>query len=1109
MDATRYIVLSLLHYRWAYLGVLAGAALGATVLLGALFAGDSVAASLRALGEKRIGRTTHLVSSGDRFFRQALADEFGRAVGARAAALLYLRGTAVNPATRGSANHVQLLGVTEAFWNFAPGPTQLTLKPGSTAIAINETLAHRLQAKVGDTLVLRLQKPGILVGNAPVAGAEASLETIRCTVSAIADDAGFGRFNLEATQVPAPTAFIPIELLQQSLERPGKANVMLVTATETNPPAEKLQQALRSSVQLADYGLSVKWLEVARAFEIASDRIFIDPELAEAIRAAVPEAQPVTSYLVNEFRLGDRRTPYSIATATTSSAAPFLPGDLEVDEIVLNQWLAEDLDAQTGSEVRLTYFQAGAGDSLVETTRSFRVRSIVPLEGLAADRAWMPNFPGISDVSRPSDWDPGLPLDLNRIRPKDELYWDQHRGAPKAFLSNDAGRAHWSTRWGSLTGLRVAIDRSRENELVETLRRALRPEMNQLTLRNLRASAEQSAQSTVDFGGLFIGMSFFLILASLGLVAMLFQFCLLQRNREEALLGAVGISARRLLRWRMAEGLAVLLVGGAVGLAGAIVYTRGILRFLETIWAGSGGSALFTFAASPASIAIGGAAFVSLSLAAIWLAIRRQVRRALSIRLAAQAEDTRPGQRIRTRSLIIAIVAALGGVAAVVASGRNFPPQAAFFVAGFALLVAGLALCRAWLASRTASARAIDAAYLGALNLKTRRSRSLTVIGLIATAVFMVLSVASFRKHVGSDWLERRTGTGGFSFWIETTLPQNIARDGRSQGFEIFQRQAGELGEIVPLRAGSGDNVNCFNLNSTLQPRLLAVDAARIAARKAFFLKIPGAKDGDPAGWNRLGAPAREGGLGSGRATSSPIPAFVDETTLMWALKRKVGDVLSYPDENGRSFDVQIVGTLPDSIFQGHVIVDEKLFLERFPSSAGYSLFLADARDPGAIETVRGQLATALRDAGGRVETTQSLLASFHQIENTYIAIFNVLGSLGVILGSLGLAIVVARNLRERRGEFAVMSAIGIPRRVLGRMVFAEFSRLVLWGIAIGTAASLVAVWPSLTTLPPAPTLGLVLGMLLGIVALNLLSGWLVFRWSLRELRPSVALATA
>ncbi|HUR59205.1 MAG TPA: FtsX-like permease family protein [Opitutaceae bacterium] len=1090
MTTRTYIVRSLSHYRFAYLGVFAGAILGATVLLGALFAGDSVAASLRRIGELRVGRATHALAAGDRFFRQELAEAFARSAQARATPVLYARGTAAQSSGPAVANQVQLIGVTPAFWQFAPTPKDVPLT--TSGVAINTVLARRLNAAVGDTIVVRLQKPGIVAGNAPVAGGESTLQSLRCSVAAILDDDSFGRFSLDTTQVAAPSVFLPIARLQEAFNRTGKANLLLVDAS-TRPTTE-LERALPPSLRLADYGLALKWLEQAGVFEITSDRVFIDPPLADAIAKAVA-AQPVLSYLVNEFRVGERATPYSIATATTHAAAPFLPADLGPRDIVLNDWLARDLQASVGADVRLAYFRASADGAVVEHNALFRVRAIVPLRGLAADRAWMPDFPGISDVDRPGDWDPGLPLDLSRIREQDEKYWDEFRGAPKAFLSAAAGREIWGARWGDCTALRIPFAREKQPELESLLLAALRPGMNQLVLRNLRASAESAATPTVDFGGLFIGMSFFLIAAALGLVAMLFQFCVLQRNREDALLGALGLTARQLLRWRLGEACLILIAGTVAGLPLAVLYTRGVLRFLESIWAGQGGGSTFVFAARPASIATGIAIFLVLSLIAIALAIRRQTRRALSIRLAAQVEDTTSPQKVRRTSIIIAVLAGAGAVAALASTGRALPAQGSFYLAGFSLLVAGIAVCRAALARRAdaATSTPVDPGHLARLNLQARRSRSLTVVGLIATAVFMVLSVASFRKHIGDDWRERPSGTGGFAFWVETTSPQNPARDGKTDGFEIFEADAAQLTDIVPLRAGVGDNANCFNLNTTSQPRLLAVNPARLADRGAFSLKL-GASEKSDAGWKTLSVAAPDGA----------IPALVDETTLMWALKRKVGHVLAYTDENGRAFNVRIAGTIPDSLFQGYLIVDEQRFLERFPSHAGYSIFLVDAREGSSLDRLRLRLESAVADAGGRVDLTRDVLASFHQIENTYIAIFNVLGSLGVILGSLGLAIVVARNLRERRGEFAVMTAIGIPRAVLVRIVFSEFGRVVLWGIAIGVIASALAVWPGLRALPAAPTVLLVASLLGGIVALNLASGWLVFRWSLRDLRPSV-----
>src|SRR3954471_6974255 len=106
MTAARYIFSSLAHSRFAYLGVVAGAVLGATVLFGALFAGDSVAKSLRDISEKRTGRATHLFAAGDRSFRAALADDVVAAAHVHAAPILYARGTATHAPNRAAANQV-------------------------------------------------------------------------------------------------------------------------------------------------------------------------------------------------------------------------------------------------------------------------------------------------------------------------------------------------------------------------------------------------------------------------------------------------------------------------------------------------------------------------------------------------------------------------------------------------------------------------------------------------------------------------------------------------------------------------------------------------------------------------------------------------------------------------------------------------------------------------------------------------------------------------------------------------------------------------------------------------------------------------------------------
>jgi len=47
---------------------------------------------------------------------------------------------------------------------------------------------------------------------------------------------------------------------------------------------------------------------------------------------------------------------------------------------------------------------------------------------------------------------------------------------------------------------------------------------------------------------------------------------------------------------------------------------------------------------------------------------------------------------------------------------------------------------------------------------------------------------------------------------------------------------------------------------------------------------------------------------------------------------------------------------------------------------------------------------------------------------------FLALGGLGVILGTVGVVVVVLRSALERRGEFALMLAVGFEHRHLGSL---------------------------------------------------------------------------
>ena len=181
----------------------------------------------------------------------------------------------------------------------------------------------------------------------------------------------------------------------------------------------------------------------------------------------------------------------------------------------------------------------------------------------------------------------------------------------------------------------------------------------------------------------------------------------------------------------------------------------------------------------------------------------------------------------------------------------------------------------------------------------------------------------------------------------------------------------------------------------------------------------------------------------------------------MWAMGKKVGDTLDYTDERGRRFKVRLVGAVANSILQGNLLIAEDEFVARFPSETGFRMFLIDAPPENANE-ISKTLSRALRDTGLELTPAIAQLAEFNAVQNTYLSTFQILGGLGLLLGSVGLGVVVMRNVLERRGEFALLLAVGFRPRALKWLVMSEHGALLFCGLGIGLIAALAAVLPEL-----------------------------------------------
>ncbi len=1055
MKLGRLVKSSLCFYWRTNAGVLVSVAVATAILAGALFLGDSVRYSLKRLVAVRLGEVELALAGQNRFFRAELADDLANQLNAKVAPVLQLRGLIANSNGTRRANRVDVLGVDERFYNL--GMTKpLFEQDFREGVILNEPLAQRLEAGVGDEIVLRISKPGPMPRDVPLTPASDLSIAFRLKVKAIVGESAFGSFSLAANQIAPLNAFLPLRWLQAKSQQQANANVLLVgsPADGDSVTAENANAALKRRCKIADVGLEVRRLEGQKTIEIRSRRIFIDDFLSRAAMEAGPEAVGILTYFVNEIRLDDKATPYSFVAAVgrTGNSSDIIPAGMKDDEILINQWLADDIGAKVGDEISLSYFVVGSMRRLQERKRNFRVLDILPTDK-AGDSALMPDFPGLADKTNCRDWEPGIPIDVKKIRPKDEDYWAGHKGRPKAFVTLPAGQEMWSNRFGNLTGIRYQLGKADEEDVSEGILKTIDVSSAGLYFQQVRARGLKAGQEATDFGQLFLGLSMFLIASALILMGLVFVFGVERRSEQVGMLLAVGFAPKLVRLLLLLEGNILAVLGTVVGVAAGAIYTKAMIYGLGTVWQGAvGGSAIY-FNVEASSVFAGAGGGLLVSFVAIWLSLRKQFRqpaRELLGRVQGPSLGARGGATRSKTGLWVAVAAVIGAVVLVAIMAEE--KSGAFFGAGALLLIAEIGIASTLL--QVIAGRWVrpmkSLGGLGVRNSTRRARRSLAIVGLLAAGSFLVIAVGANRKDPFADSHRRDSGTGGFALFGESSI--GILQDLNNNAEEESLGLEGLEGvDIVQLRVHDGDDASCLNLNRAQKPRLLGLEPGQLKKRAAFgfMAAVEGLNVDD--GWGLL--ESEEG--------PDVVPAIGDYATIIWALGKRMGDEIEYVDEKGRTFRLRLVGMLKNSVLQGNLVIAENEFVRRFPSEEGYRMFLVDAAAKDS-SVVSEKLSGRLRDFGLDLTPSAQRLAEFNTVENTYLSIFELLGGLGLILGSVGIGLVVLLNALERRGEMAMLRAVGFDKKMLKQMVLYEYGSLMLFGLGCGVIAALLAIRPVL-----------------------------------------------
>ena len=370
------------------------------------------------------------------FSARGCSDDVKGAFGATDTAPLIVADAFVTLESSGRrASNVIVYGVDERFWSS-------TGLPPIDGVMVSPALAAEVGAKDGDVLLTRLQKPSEIPIESLFGRKEDVGRTVRLTLAGVLPRDRLGEFALRPQQADVRAVFAPLRRLQRDLAVPGQVNTVLVSGGERSDAKAQIGAAARGSWRPCDAGVlkahavaieSANGI-VSEALETAArgvvDKLGLQPDsrfhLSRQLDPQGRSADPVFARDSDGSGTGARGRRRGRRRDWTPSVAPTARRSERGRDRA--EWVGRA--RARGS--------AGRSRSTSTTTSGTRSRSrhahrvvhacprVVPIVGHRGRPTVLRLTIRASRRSKSlADWDPPFPIDLSRVRPEDERYWDE------------------------------------------------------------------------------------------------------------------------------------------------------------------------------------------------------------------------------------------------------------------------------------------------------------------------------------------------------------------------------------------------------------------------------------------------------------------------------------------------------------------------------------------------------------------------------------------------------------------------------------------------------------------------------------------------------------
>jgi putative ABC transport system permease protein len=499
-----------------------------------------------------------------------------------------------------------------------------------------------------------------------------------------------------------------------------------------------------------------------------------------------------------------------------------------------------------------------------------------------------------------------------------------------------------------------------------------------------------------------------------------------QRQRENALLRAIGASRAQVRRVLFVEALVVGVFGGVVGFGGGVLLATGIIWLLTATGLGPADSALTV---NPSAFVITLIVGVVVTMVCAIVPALRSGRIPPLAAMRDVAVDRSAVSRARLIVGTVFVALAAGGTVLGLTSDAIWlgPGIVGLFVA---LVVLGplLAAPVARMVTRPLTALRGVTGEIAGRNAANSPKRTALTAGALAIGLALLIGVSTLGSSVKSSIRESIGDQFTGDFAVSTS-------DGDGFG-GLPTTMVDELNELPEIENAVGIGVNLIQLVENGEPAGKSVLTV-VPERAAGLFDIPFVA-GD---WEQLDADA---------ILMSTDKADRDGLT--------VGDMVTAVFQDGTTRELELVGVFDSEDF-GNLIVSRQMFegqnVDLFDlqvlvqSAEGTSTETAEA----AIRTVTDNYPTS------KVQTREQFIDDQSAQVDGFLNFIYALLMMSVFIAILGIVITLLLSVYERRRELGLVRAIGMTRPQVRGSVRWEAVITALLGAIMGTALGLALGW--------------------------------------------------